>query len=361
MLPPRTQPLPRLKTIHTAFAILVFSDTGRSVLFGWGPSSSPTATAYNIYRSNTTGTGYSKIDATAIAGSTYTDATVISGHTYYYVLTAVAMGRKRLFPRATRAHSVTCRSALTKAPTNALAMTTPSFCLLFLLLSPTLALSQSDPLSPSYLPAIDTNTADYPANIWITNSLQKVRQDSGAPETHHWGTFYGTQNEFVDFQIHVQAPAADYPSLTITVSDFVNSRTRTIISAASTSVIVYREAYVHVQGYPTNNRPDSAVPGGANYSAFYGGALGYYLDILIPAVDPYWHQITNAWPLNAAPGKNQSALGRRPDPRRRSSRLLSRDRHRHQWQYLPRGHARHHRRLAMAQLRPYALHAHHDR
>jgi hypothetical protein len=176
-----------------------------------------------------------------------------------------------------------------------------------LLALPVLTFSQTDPLSPTFLPSIDTKAADYSSNIWITDTMQKVRQDSGAPGTQHWGTFYGTQNEFVDFQVHVQAPAGGYSALSVTTNDFVNSRTGTHILASSTNIIVYREAYVHIQGYPSNNQQDSAVPGGANYNTFYGGALGYYPDILIPAVDPYWHQTTNAWPFNVAAGKNQSA------------------------------------------------------
>ena len=176
-----------------------------------------------------------------------------------------------------------------------------------LLALPVLAICRTDPLSPAYLPAIDTKAADYPSNIWITDTLQKVRQDSGSPGTQHWGTFYGTQNEFVDFQVQIQAPAGGYSGLSVITSDFVNSRTGTHILASSTNIVVYREAYVHVQGYPSNNQQDSAVPGGTNYNTFYGGALGYYPDILIPTLDPYWHQTTNAWPFNVAAGNNQSA------------------------------------------------------
>jgi Domain of unknown function (DUF4091) len=176
-----------------------------------------------------------------------------------------------------------------------------------LLALPVLAFSQTDPLSPTFLPSIDTKAADYPSNIWITDTMQKIRQDSGAPGAQHWGTFYGTQNEFVDFQVHVQAPAGGYSGLSVTTSDFVNSQTGTHISGSSTNIIVYREAYVHIQGFPSNNQQDSAVPGGANFNTYYGGALGYYPDILIPTVDPYWHQTTNAWPFNVGAGKNQSA------------------------------------------------------
>jgi hypothetical protein len=158
------------------------------------------------------------------------------------------------------------------------------------------------------MPTIDTNPAHYPSNIWITDTMQKVRQDSGSPETQHWGTFYGTQNEFVDFQVHVHANAGPISNLSVTVSSFVRSSPSSYtIPNSSSQIVVYREAYMNVTGYPTNNQPDSAVPGGANYNPFYGGALGYYPDILIPAVDPYWKQTTNAWPFTVASGKNQSA------------------------------------------------------
>lgn len=157
------------------------------------------------------------------------------------------------------------------------------------------AQAQGDPLSSSNMPAIDTNPADYPSNIWVTDTMQKVRQDAGSPGAVHWGTFYGTQNEFVDFQIHVRAPAGGLPNLVISSSDFVNSKTATTISAASTNIIVYREAYINV-----NTRVTSVA------STFYN-ALGYYPDALIPTVDPYHGQTTNAWPFNVAPNQNQSA------------------------------------------------------
>ena len=96
------------------------------------------------------------------------------------------------------------------------------------------------------MPAIDTNPADYPSNIWMTDTMTKVRQDAGSPGTTHWGTFYGTQNEFVDFQVHVQAGSGGISNLSVTASDFVNAKTGTTISASSTRIIVYREAYINV-------------------------------------------------------------------------------------------------------------------
>jgi hypothetical protein len=155
--------------------------------------------------------------------------------------------------------------------------------------------AQTDPLSSTYQPAIDTNAADYPANIWITDTMQKVRQDSGSPGAQHWGTFYGTQNEFVDFQVHFHDTGSGTSNLSVTVSNFVQTApTSYTISAASTNIVVYREAYIDI------TRASSTA------SAYYG-TTGYYPDALIPAVDPYYHQTTNAFPVNVAASQNQSA------------------------------------------------------
>jgi hypothetical protein len=155
--------------------------------------------------------------------------------------------------------------------------------------------AQTDPLSSTYQPAIDTNAADYPANIWITDTMQKVRQDSGSPGSQHWGTFYGTQNEFVDFQVHFHDTGSGTSNLSVTVSNFVQTApTSYTISAASNNIVVYREAYIDI------TRASSTA------SAYYG-TTGYYPDALIPAVDPYYHQTTNAFPVNVAASQNQSA------------------------------------------------------
>jgi hypothetical protein len=152
-----------------------------------------------------------------------------------------------------------------------------------------------DPLGSAFAPVIDTNPADYPSNIWITDTLQKVRQDSGSPGSFHWGTFYGTQNEFVDFQVHFHDTGAGTANLSVTASNFVQSSPASFtISAASTNVLVYREAYMNVTQK-------------TSIAATYYNATGQYPDILIPAVDPYHSQTTNAWPFTVAAGKNQSA------------------------------------------------------
>lgn len=48
-----------------------------------------TVSSYNVYRSTTTGTGYAKINSSAVTATTYTDSTVSNGTKYFYVVTAV--------------------------------------------------------------------------------------------------------------------------------------------------------------------------------------------------------------------------------------------------------------------------------
>jgi len=79
---------PLAQTSTAGFTITIVGGTGHSVLFTWSPSPSSGVVGYNIYRSNVSGSSYSKINATAISGLTYTDGTVVSGETYYYVFTA---------------------------------------------------------------------------------------------------------------------------------------------------------------------------------------------------------------------------------------------------------------------------------
>jgi hypothetical protein len=59
-----------------------------SVVLSWNASTS-TVSGYNVYRSTVSGSSYTKINSSLVAGLTYTDSTVQSGKTYYYVTTAV--------------------------------------------------------------------------------------------------------------------------------------------------------------------------------------------------------------------------------------------------------------------------------
>jgi Abnormal spindle-like microcephaly-assoc'd, ASPM-SPD-2-Hydin/Protein of unknown function (DUF1573) len=62
--------------------------TPHSVSLSWTASTS-TVSGYNVYRSTTSGAGYSKVNGGLVGGVNYTDSSVQNGVTYYYVTTAV--------------------------------------------------------------------------------------------------------------------------------------------------------------------------------------------------------------------------------------------------------------------------------
>jgi hypothetical protein len=59
-----------------------------TVSLSWTASTS-VVSGYNVYRSTTSGTGYTKLTASLVSVVSYTDSTVVNGTTYYYVTTAV--------------------------------------------------------------------------------------------------------------------------------------------------------------------------------------------------------------------------------------------------------------------------------
>lgn len=59
------------------------------VTLSWTPSVSAVA-GYNVYRSETSGGPYSKLDPSIVAADFYTDASVLAGLTYYYVVQSVS-------------------------------------------------------------------------------------------------------------------------------------------------------------------------------------------------------------------------------------------------------------------------------
>ena len=59
-----------------------------SVSLSWTASTS-TVNGYNVYRSTTSGAGYTKLNGGLVSLVSYTDSTVANGTTYYYVTTAV--------------------------------------------------------------------------------------------------------------------------------------------------------------------------------------------------------------------------------------------------------------------------------
>jgi fibronectin type 3 domain-containing protein len=77
-------------TASASFSITIGpASGGHSVLLNWTASPSAGVTGYNVYRTTTSGSGYAKINSSAVAGLTYTDTTVVNGLTYYYVTTSL--------------------------------------------------------------------------------------------------------------------------------------------------------------------------------------------------------------------------------------------------------------------------------
>ena len=75
--------------VHTASATLVVSAAVQhSVSLSWADTDSGIA-GYNVYRSNQSGTGFTKLNTSVTTATAFTDKSVQSGSTYYYVVTAV--------------------------------------------------------------------------------------------------------------------------------------------------------------------------------------------------------------------------------------------------------------------------------
>ncbi len=75
--------------VHTASVTLVVAaGIQHSVALSWTDTDSGIA-GYNVYRSNQSGSGYTKLNTSLITTTSYSDSTVQSGTTYYYVATAV--------------------------------------------------------------------------------------------------------------------------------------------------------------------------------------------------------------------------------------------------------------------------------
>jgi len=68
---------------------LMASAGDSTVSLDWNDNGEGDLAGYNIYRSTTSGSGYSQINGSLVLNSDYTDNTVTNGTTYYYVVTAV--------------------------------------------------------------------------------------------------------------------------------------------------------------------------------------------------------------------------------------------------------------------------------
>jgi hypothetical protein len=78
-------------TNQTGINFTAAPGTVHSVALSWTASTS-TVRGYNVYRSTVSGSGYTKLNSSLVAGPSYSDAAVQSGTTYFYVATAVDSG-----------------------------------------------------------------------------------------------------------------------------------------------------------------------------------------------------------------------------------------------------------------------------
>lgn len=167
------------------------------------------------------------------------------------------------------------------------------------------ARAQSDPLNNAYRPTVDCNAADYPTNIRFSGDMDKLMQTSGSPSGLASATLcqtvFGTQNEWVDFQLHVQAPSGGYASLSVSISSFSKTTGpggNYTIPNTYRQIIPYAERYLDIT---------SPTAGAGNVAYVISGTQsGYVPDVLVPFVDPYYGQITNANPDLVAANHNQS-------------------------------------------------------
>jgi hypothetical protein len=143
-----------------------------------------------------------------------------------------------------------------------------------------------DPLDPSLEPPLDTDPSHYPANVWITDGMVKVHPGA-TPGALHWADLHAAKNETESFQVHVRAQSAPI-ALTVTIGELVDARSGAHIDAAH--LLVSREAYLDI-----TTRSDA------------NGTLGTTPDPLIPSVDPYVHQVRNAFPVTVPVGETRSA------------------------------------------------------
>jgi hypothetical protein len=139
-----------------------------------------------------------------------------------------------------------------------------------------------DPLEP--VPPVDMDPSHYPGNVWVTSAMAKVQPDDATPGGDKWALLWAARNEVESFQVHVQAGGAAV-ELEVTASELTDE-----VSGRAISPLVWRVAYL-----------DITTPSDAN------GSTGRVPDALIPAVDPYFGEARDAFPVTVAAGEAGSA------------------------------------------------------
>jgi len=92
---------------------------------------------------------------------------------------------------------------------------------------------------PTRAPPVDTNPADYPANVWVTDAMAKVQPDA-TPGDVKWAILWAAQNETESFQVHVPRRHRAPIELSVMVTTLGDPFAGTQLSASS--VVVSREA-----------------------------------------------------------------------------------------------------------------------
>ncbi len=160
------------------------------------------------------------------------------------------------------------------------------------------AFATTDPLSSQFQPTINA-PAEFIVgfgSITVTTTSIKVFQSSAAPGNITYAFPYQFQNEIHSIQIHA-TPSVNISSYTVTVGSLTNVQTNTTISTTTTDIVIYREYYLHV-----------TTPTALSTVTYSGGLRAWMPDPMIPAVDPYYHQATNAFPVAITAGNTQSVL-----------------------------------------------------
>lgn len=77
----------KLILILAILLIPLFAFAATSVTLNWDPNTEPDLAGYRLYRSTTSGSGYSKVGEITAPSTEFTDTVIMDG-TYYWVVTA---------------------------------------------------------------------------------------------------------------------------------------------------------------------------------------------------------------------------------------------------------------------------------
>lgn len=100
---------------------IIATPDNEMVTLDWDDNTEGTLAGYNVYRTTTSGSGYTKLNTAILTLSEYTDNDVSNGTTYYYALTAVdTLGYES--EKSTEVEAMPRNTAKPDAPTNLIAI-----------------------------------------------------------------------------------------------------------------------------------------------------------------------------------------------------------------------------------------------